>query len=118
MLDECQVCKGPGRDVCGYCRYPGGKPITDINECPNAASGIKSSVVVVIVIFAVLAVGIGVYVYLRRQKIAMREDVDSLLKQYLPIDAAASGRSSGSGNNIMIQPMLEENPENIGTGPR
>lgn len=99
-IDDCQHCDGPGRDVCGHCTV-GDERVTDIEECgpknnttqPEARTVVKKDYVnnfptwgvVLIVLGCVGIVGGGVFVYMRRREDAMRQDIDSLLKQYLPM---------------------------------
>jgi len=57
----------------------------------SAAPGVSIPVIIVIVLSCVIAVGVGVFCYMQKRESAMREDIDSLLKQYLPLDGQGAG---------------------------
>lgn len=76
QLDACKVCGGDGSTCSGATLSTG------------AIVGIVFGALVVVGL-----VGVGVYFYMQYQSKKMREDIDSLLKQYLPLEG---GMTSGS----------------------
>lgn len=69
-----------------------------------------------VLILVCAVIGGGVYWYMRRQNIRMRDDIDSLLKQYLPLDAGTSvngGHSAGGAehSNLRLIGNLESADE-------
>lgn len=84
VIDVCDVCDGPGRDICGNCPTEGVSAPNDESEC-SGGGGFPVWGVALIVIGCVFVVGGGVFFYMRRREDAMRQDIDSLLKQYLPM---------------------------------
>lgn len=100
IMDGCGTCDGPGRDVCGHCTT-GDARIENADDCNRVSNTTKTQTVIVddngegfppwgvalIVLGCVGLVGGGVFVYMRRREDAMRQDIDSLLKQYLPMGA-------------------------------
>jgi len=75
---------GKARDVCGVCG--GGQ--TDSSKCSNGGLGIGP--IIAISVGCVAIAGLAVFFYMRRQQNVLKNDIDSLLKQYLPLDAANS----------------------------
>jgi len=92
---RCGVCGGPGRDACGDCTT-GADRVENPDLCnrgtrtvikDDEGEGFPPWGVALIVLGCVGLVGGGVFVYMRRREDAMRQDIDSLLKQYLPMGA-------------------------------
>lgn len=104
---DCDECAGPGRDACGICSK-GAARIDDPQKCNQFINktGTKTVIinddgdsfpawgVVLIVLGCVGLVGGGVFIYMRRREDAMRQDIDSLLKQYLPMGADVESSST------------------------
>jgi len=87
---------GVDRDACGVC---GGSATKD-EDCVARSKFPIGSVIGVIIVCCVL-IGGGVYWYMRRQNTKMRDDIDSLLKQYLPMSdqealAGTNGKTAGA----------------------
>jgi len=79
------ICNGPTVVDCeGVC---GGTA-----DCSSSggSTGLPAYGVVLIVLVGVGLTGLGVYIYMKRQQSQMKNDIDALLKQYLPLDAANS----------------------------
>lgn len=58
----------------------------------SESNGVPPGLIIVIVIVCLLLVAVAVYFYMKHREDAMREDIDSLLKQYLPMqDGATNG---------------------------
>lgn len=70
---------GQQRDACGNCGGDG--------NC----GGVSAGAVFGIVLLCIIVAGGAVFVYMRRQQTVLRDDIDSLLKQYLPMDEEAAG---------------------------
>lgn len=84
------ICKGFKEDTQPlYCQGP-------TTEQTNTSSGSSVGAVIGIVIAFGVVAGIAVYVYMKRQNMAMRDDIDSLLKQYLPLEGGVGRGSNGS----------------------
>jgi len=80
---------GQVKDACNVC---GGKA-KDISECideKKSGGGVSVGTVIIIVLVVVIIVGVAVFFYMRRQQNVLKDDIDSLLRQYLPLDAANS----------------------------
>lgn len=87
---------GQKKDACGAC----GGSVENTNDCKasagapgGAAEGGSVSVAAIIVIAVVFLIAVAgmVYWYMKRREDAMREDIDSLLKQYLPMQDGTTG---------------------------
>lgn len=107
VKDKCGVCGGAGgtcpdqcadglvRDECGVC---GGNStaaecaITDSGSGAGevVSKGVSAGVIVVIALIFLAFIGGFIYWYMKRREDAMREDIDSLLKQYLPMQDGAA----------------------------
>jgi hypothetical protein len=125
-MDECGVCGGDQlRDVCGVCMkrsdplfhqlfnqtcigcdgvINSGKVVDPCGVCGGSGtSPCLSAGAIVGIVFGALGVlalvGLGVYFYMKRQNNKMREDIDSLLKQYLPLEG---GVNTGAGNTRLV----------------
>jgi len=88
--ESCKGCDGVPKsgkvnDACGVCDGPG----TRLGGCLSAGS--IAAIFIIAILLATAAIA-GVWWYLRRQTRTMRDDVDSLLKQYLPLEGNANGR--------------------------
>lgn len=59
----------------------------------GVCGGVPAWGIMAIVFICVSVVGAGVYMYMKRQHNALRDDIDTLLKQYLPLDG-----EQGAGN--------------------
>jgi hypothetical protein len=89
-------------DACGKCLRPdSANYTTDATKCPadpnNGGGGSSSGsevggksfpvgVVIAVVVVACILIGGGVYIYMRRREARMKDDIDQLLRQYLPLD--------------------------------
>lgn len=86
---------GPARDACGRCLAEGDPERVEIgSNCPadklnNKVTVIPVWSIILIAAVSVIIIGLGVYCYMRKKQNAMREDIDSLLKEYLPLDASS-----------------------------
>jgi len=87
---------GTTRDECGTCGGTG-NCVTVVSS-----SSLKVGAIVAIVIVSLAVVGAGVYIYIRRQSRIMREDIDSILKQYLPLE----GQQQPHGDPIVQQRLI------------
>lgn len=105
--DDVAVCRGPidqdcadiYKDACGTCN---GKT-TNKSNCGSSASGgsggaaasqgggVGVGAIIAIALVFLVAVAGMVYWYMKRREDAMREDIDSLLKQYLPMQDGQTG---------------------------
>jgi len=102
--DDCGVCGGPGRDKCGNC-FPVGDParVEDENfDCSqanksNVISGTPLWVTVVIITVSICSLAIFGTLCFRAREQRVRRDVDSLLKQYLPLEDTNEVNENGVG---------------------
>jgi hypothetical protein len=85
------------RDACGVC----GGTTTDEDKCSEGGSPFPIWAIFFIVVTGIGAVAAGVYCYMLRQQNVMRDDIDALLKRYLPLE---------EGGHSMNHPM-----NNMGT---
>lgn len=121
-VDACHVCWGDNstckgcdgvpnsgyvHDACGQCL-----PDTDPNfkKDPDAcvSSGVSAGTVIAIVVPIVCVVAVLVYLYMRRQQHAVKEDIDNLLRQYLPLEGGQQGIGSIRKG---MQPIPRDEPE-------
>jgi len=109
LPDRCGICGGDNStcrgcdgvvlsgkvfDACGSCKRPDWANFTrDSSDCPSVevpssggSKGFPVGAVIGVVIAAVVLIGGGVYLYMRRQQAVMKDDIDQLLRQYLPLD--------------------------------
>lgn len=103
---------GQVRDSCGYC---GGfnSSCASSNSTNNTIiivptgpsgdnggnDGVSVGAFVGIIITIIILVGGAVYFYMRRQKAKMQDDIDTLLKQYLPMDGHDVGHAVPATGN-------------------
>jgi hypothetical protein len=89
----CEV--GVARDACGVC----GGAATDARKCgAGKSASFPIGAVIGIIILCCVLIGGAVYFYMRRQNLRMRDEVNDLLAQYLPLDGAAGiGNSAANG---------------------
>jgi len=106
-LDLCNVCGGPGRDACGNCFSAGDPRRVNNSDTPGAcqpgaansgdssnnAATVSPGIVVVIVLVLIAVVGVAVFFYMRHRQNALKQDIDALLKQYLPMGETSDGTS-------------------------
>lgn len=88
VLDVCGVCEGPGRDACQNC---GPNPVMDVNDCyavDTETTGLPVWAVVLIVVGCIMVVAVGVFFFMQHRQNALKQDIDALMKQYLPMDSA------------------------------
>lgn len=92
--DACGVCGGDGEfDKCGIClspKSPAFQRIMCINEPAAESSGSNGAsvgAVIGIVLGAIILVAIAIVIYMKRQKKEINEGMDSMLRQYLPMDS-------------------------------
>lgn len=95
-------------DACGDCKSRSSANFTtDRSLCPGfepavgpgSGDSFPIGAIIGIVAGSVLLLAGGVYWYMRRQNDRMKDDIDSLLKQYLPLDgasASSNGKLMGS----------------------
>lgn len=90
----CSVCDGPGRDICGNC-YPVGdaRRIDDEKDKDSCvavgeSTGVSTWVVLVIVFSILAVVTLVVYAMMKQRQAQLKDDIDALLKQYLPMDGS------------------------------
>jgi len=55
-------------------------------------------VIGIIIAFGVVA-GIAVYMYMKRQNNRMKDDIDNLLRQYLPLEGGAASSTANANAN-------------------
>jgi len=107
LFDNCHVCGGPGRDACGNCFPLGDRRRVNNSDIPgaclpesatNTPSGdasttatVSPGIVVVIVLVLIAVVGVAVWFYMRHRQNALKQDIDALLKQYLPMSETSDG---------------------------
>jgi len=111
VMDACRVCLTPQSpqfnkscagcdgvpnsglrlDACGVC---GGT--STIDQCLSKKSTISPLQIVGLVTACVVVVSVLICVYMRRQQKKMKQDIDTLLKQYLPLDTANNMRNSAA----------------------
>jgi len=82
------------------CAYTGFLPHQPDNMCHHYPSGGSSGLtrwqifwIIVLVLLACGCIGAVVYWYMKREQQIMRDDIDSLLKQYLPLDGTDRGEN-------------------------
>jgi len=103
-FDSCGVCAGPGRDACGNCPGDYTKRVNDSSvpgACQPASkqtgstdntATVSPGIVVVIVVVLIAVVGVAVWFYMRHRQLALKQDIDSLLKQYLPMGETSDAK--------------------------
>jgi len=106
VRDECQVCDGNGescfdcrgtrfgdwsKDLCGECKANDDPSRKEKGGC----GGVPAWGIVMIVFVCVSVVGAGVYFYMKRQQTVLRDDIDNLLKQYLPLEGENADANDG-----------------------
>ena len=97
VRDECNVCNGDGMiDKCGSCKSQASESF-DVCSDEASSSSFPVAGIITIVAVCVAVVGLGVYMYMRRQQAAMRDDIDALLKRYLPLEGEDGVGGSGAG---------------------
>lgn len=110
--DACGVCKGQGKDACGLCATASRPWTSDETQCPVRATfqqgekeALPSWAIGAIVAGAVVLVllVIGVWCYVRNKEKEMRQDIDDLLKQYLPMEQDANADSAVVHDGTSIQ---------------
>merc|ERR1711998_467859 len=80
--DECGVCGGNSTaEMCASSAAGGSSGSGGSEEDKN---GVRAGVVIAIALICLVIVAGGVFCYLKRREDAMKEDIDNLLKQYLP----------------------------------
>jgi hypothetical protein len=72
---------GQNRDACGACGEGA------VNRPCSSSSDFPVYGIILIVLALCVSVAGGVYFYMRRQQNRMKNDIDMLLRQYLPLDA-------------------------------
>jgi hypothetical protein len=106
VKDNCNVCDGAGKDLCGDCKAKDDAtrvtdanaicgPETDkaIKEAANTASagaGLGAGAVIGITFSVLAVVGVAAALFIRHRNRALKEDIDALLKQYVPVTASHS----------------------------
>lgn len=85
---------GQQRDACGKCGGDG--------NC----GGISAGAVFGIVLLCIVVAGGAVFVYMRRQQTVLRDDIDSLLKQYLPMDEEGAAGGALSNDDLDRQGLM------------
>jgi len=130
--DVCGVCDGAGMiDACGLCisiynpsfnktcldcaGVPNGGKTVDVcgicggnskpENCTVAAKGFPVWAAVLLLLLLTSAIGGGVFVFMKKRQEAMRSDIDSLLRQYLPLEAESSLKSPADKQSL-IAPNL------------
>jgi hypothetical protein len=111
FFDACSVCNGDNSTCAGCDNVPNsGKKydacsvclattdpafIREKDACPaeseaggpsGGSGGFPVGAVIGIVLGAVVLIGGGVFLYMRRQNVKMKDDIDTLLRQYLPME--------------------------------
>jgi len=81
---------GVKRDACGEC----GGSKTGSDQC----SPLSTSAIVGIVIACVAVTALAIFFIVRRQQTRMRDDIDSLLAQYQPLEGHASPANPGGAH--------------------
>jgi hypothetical protein len=122
MRDSCGVCGGTAKEgeSCEHSEsksFPVGVSATHAHTCMQPARGAAScdsaysiscvvlccvrvvQPVIGVAIVCCLLIGGVVYWYMRRQNVRMRDDIDSLLKQYLPLDGTQGAGASSNGKH-------------------
>ena len=109
--DACGVCGGSAtsasncgngcaagveRDACGVC---GGSAAPGADCSGSASAKFPTGLVIGIILLVCALLSGGVYLYMRRQNNRMRDDIDSLLKQYLPLDGQQGLSNGGAAKN-------------------
>lgn len=117
VVDRCGICGGPGKDKCGKClplnsteRIPVGSKTSCIptitnppknetqekldkkaaDEAQTEEPGLAGWQIVLIILACMLVVGLTVYCFMQHRQKQLKEDIDALLKQYLPMDQAGA----------------------------
>jgi len=85
------------RDECGIC---GGNNLCSSSSSSSSSPSISVGAIIAIVVVSAVLVGLGVYIYIKRQSRIMRQDIDSILKQYLPLE--------GGGQQIQGDPTGQQ----------
>ena len=98
VVDSCGVCNGDGTSC-----------------IDSRTSSFPTGAVIGILVLMAVVIGGAVYLYMRRANNRMRDDIDSLLKQYLPLDNnGMSGAKHGAGNGAAANREVNTNLRLIG----
>jgi hypothetical protein len=68
--------------------------------------------VIGVVIAAVIIIGVIVFIYVRRREAAMKDDIDQLLKQYLPMDGPVT--ATPDRRIIDRRALMSDEQEHVG----
>lgn len=98
------ICAGCVRDACGVCNGDA----TDSSQCSSGS--FPTGAVIGVVIVCCVLIGGGVYWYMKRQNNKMRDDIDSLLKQYLPLEGSSAGASTSANGGKHASPNGRTEP--------
>lgn len=93
-LDRCRRCKSPD------------DPSRD-QGCEADTSGSNIGAVIGILVLGAIIVGVGVWYYMKKREARLRGDIDSLLRQYLPLDASGelgNAPVSDTHSLVSVQP--------------
>jgi len=107
-LDGCGKCFDPTDSQFNMtCGSPADRSSSDGGG--SSSSGMNVAVVIAIVLASAAVLAFGVFMYMKRQQLRMRQDIDSLLHQYLPLerDNALSGKK-GYADHTKLLPTAEE----------
>jgi len=113
---SCGRCGGPQKDKCGRCYNVTDSRRIDANSNTSCApkgnasaatepqiirkkgekqgGGFSAGAIVGIVMSCVAVVGLGVFCFMKHRQRQLKEDIDALLKQYLPMDAQPGASAS------------------------
>jgi hypothetical protein len=107
------ACQTPAYCVFGDLSCSGNTENAGNSQSDNSGTSIGAVIGIVIAFAAV--VGIAVYFYMRRQQRQVKQDIDSLLRQYLPLEEnqpSPSGGFHGSGRGRTNPRLASSDTEN------
>ncbi len=85
--DECEICGGDGKvDECGVCMSQSSPYFNQ--SCKASKNSVSAGGVFFIILVAVAAISAGVYYYVQKQQQRMKENIDDILRSYLPLEEA------------------------------
>lgn len=100
---------GVDRDACGVC----GGGAAPGSDCAGPSAKFPTGLVIGIILLVCALLSGGVYLYMRRQNNRMRDDIDSLLKQYLPLDGQAGLNGSSAAKSGTRSPTAQNPNQNL-----
>eukprot|EP00474_Spongospora_subterranea_P008674 CRZ09132.1 hypothetical protein [Spongospora subterranea] len=86
---------GKGRDACGHCmEFSSPNFVKDVKDCYTGVNGVSIATVIVLISLCVVFMsGIAVVIH-RRSTATMRDDLRSIMSQYVPLESESGGQTN------------------------